>query len=88
MKRYFKLVRKVDKEGLTAKDFTKIIYGDNPDWSEAIAAWWIYSEEGGKKLKYDDFLECIKQLLESEGYTPSDLVWQVATSCEKRPEDL
>jgi hypothetical protein len=88
MKHYFKLVRKVDKEGLTAKDFTTAIYGDNPDWSEGLAAWWIYIEDGGRKLKFEDFKEYIFDLLKSEGYTPSSLVWTVVELSEKRPDNL
>jgi hypothetical protein len=69
-------------------DFAKSVFGEEIHWPEIVASWWIYQEDGGRKWKYEDFLECIEELLESEGYTPSDLEWQVATSCEERPEDL
>ena len=84
MRRFRKLVRIADERGMTPREITEAIFGDEVDWSQVVAAWWMYQEDGGRKWKYEDFLECIEELLETEGYTPSDLVWKVATSCEKR----
>jgi hypothetical protein len=88
MRHFFKLVRRADKGELSPMEFTKELFGDEVHWPEVVASWWIYVEDGGKKWQYKDFVEYIEQLLESEGYTPSDLEWQVATSCEERPDDL
>ncbi len=56
MRRYFKLVQKLDNGKITVKEFIKRVTStDKINEYQATAAFMIYQEDGGRRFKPSDF---------------------------------
>jgi len=54
--RYFEEVKKVNRGNWKPSEFAAAVFGQSPDWADWQAAFWIYSEDGGK-MDFQEFMQ-------------------------------
>jgi hypothetical protein len=65
MRKFKNIVKQFDKGQGGPLEFTQLLFGEL-EWSNVIAAGWIYCEDGGKRLSFADFQRAAEGLAESE----------------------
>lgn len=57
MKRYFEEVKKVDRKEISIPEFIEMTGGNPNYWADWQAAWWIYKEDGGTKISFEEWFK-------------------------------
>ena len=65
MRHFRGLVKRFDRGQGSPLEFTQLLF-EELDWSNVIAAGWIYLEDGGKRLVFEDFQKVAEALADSE----------------------